>query len=168
MCWSCSTWPAPPTSSKTLKFAKTRERNVGEATRRYSGLFKKWFSEALRKKVAFGRKHLDMSQILQSTFKGSELWDLFNQIPFNYHIYGDQKLDFSNSLLQIGMARIPETQGLIFVSVQPCSTTPFRVPFPLPTPQGRRDSHLRTMPEREIRILRKATLRAWRPLRQTY
>ena len=29
---------------------------------------------------------------------------------------------------------------MIFVSVQPFSTTLFGVPFPLPTPQGRRDS----------------------------
>ncbi len=56
----------------------------------------------------------------------------------------------------------------IFVSVQPSSTTLFRVPFPLPTPQGRWDSQLRTMPEREFRMLRKATPRTWRPLWQTY
>ncbi len=57
--------------------------------------------------------------------------------------------------------------GVIFVSVQPSSTTLFGVPFPLPTPQGRRDSHLRTTPEREFRMLRKATPRTWRPLWQT-
>ena len=57
---------------------------------------------------------------------------------------------------------------MIFVSVQPSSTTLYGVPFPLPTPQGRRDSQLRTMPKREIRMLRKATPRTWRPLRQTY
>ncbi len=56
---------------------------------------------------------------------------------------------------------------LIFVSVQPSSTTLFGVPFPLPTPQGRRDSQLRTMLERDIRILRKATPKTLRPLRQT-
>ena len=43
------------------------------------------------------------------------------------------------------------------VSVQQFSTTLFKVPFTLPTPQGRRDSHLRTVPTREIRMLRKAT-----------
>ncbi len=57
---------------------------------------------------------------------------------------------------------------VIFVSVQPSSTTLFRVPFPLPTSQGRRDSQLRTRPQREIRMLRNATPRTWRPLRQTY
>ncbi len=31
------------------------------------------------------------------------------------------------------------------------------VPVPLPTPQGRRAQQLRTMPKREIRMLRKAT-----------
>ena len=61
-----------------------------------------------------------------------------------------------------------EGEGAIFVSVQPFSTTLFGVPFPLPTPQGRRDSQLRTMPEREIRMLRKATPRTWRPHWQTY
>ncbi len=33
----------------------------------------------------------------------------------------------------------------------------FGMPFPLPTPQGRRDSQFRTMPNREIRMLRDAT-----------
>ena len=56
----------------------------------------------------------------------------------------------------------------IFVSVQPSSTTLYGVPFPLPTPQGRRDSQLRTRPQREIRMLRKATPRTWRPLRQIH
>jgi hypothetical protein len=51
------------------------------------------------------------------------------------------------------------TNREIFVSVQPFSTTLFGVPFPLLTPQGRRDSQLRTMPECEIRMLRKATPR---------
>ncbi len=50
----------------------------------------------------------------------------------------------------------------IFVSVQPFSTTPFGVPFPLPRPRGRWASQLRTMPKREIRMLRKATPRARR------
>jgi hypothetical protein len=58
--------------------------------------------------------------------------------------------------------------ALIFVSVQPSSTTLYGVPFPLPTPQGRRDSHLRTMPKHEFRMLRKATPRTCGPLRQTY
>ncbi len=51
----------------------------------------------------------------------------------------------------------PDRSHEIFVSVPLSSTTLFGVPFPLPTPQGRRDSQLRTMPEREIRMLRKAT-----------
>ncbi len=57
---------------------------------------------------------------------------------------------------------------VIFVSVQPSSTTLFGRPLPLPTPQGRRDSQLRTVPEREIRMLRKATPRTLRLLWQTY
>jgi hypothetical protein len=57
---------------------------------------------------------------------------------------------------------------MTFVSVQPSSTTLFGVAFPLPKPQGRRDSHLRTMPKREIRMLHKATSRTWRPLLQAY
>ncbi len=36
---------------------------------------------------------------------------------------------------------------VIFVSVQPSSTTLFGVPFPLFTPQKRRDSQIRTMPK---------------------
>ncbi len=64
--------------------------------------------------------------------------------------------------------RSENLQRLIFMSVQPSSTTLFGVPFPLPTLQGRRDSQLRTMREREIRMLRKATPRIWRSLRQTY
>jgi hypothetical protein len=40
-------------------------------------------------------------------------------------------------------------------------------PLSLPTPQGRRDSQLGTMPKREIPMLRKATPRTWRSLRQT-
>ena len=44
--------------------------------------------------------------------------------------------------------------GMIFVCVQPYSTTLFGVPFPLPTPQGRWDRHLRDKPETEIRGLR--------------
>jgi hypothetical protein len=39
---------------------------------------------------------------------------------------------------------------VIFDSVQPFFTTLFRLPFPLPTPEGRRDSQFRTMPKREI------------------
>ncbi len=42
----------------------------------------------------------------------------------------------------------------IFVCVQPCLTTLFVVPFPLPTPQGRWDPQLRDKPETEIRGLR--------------
>ncbi len=63
-----------------------------------------------------------------------------------------------------------KTQIFFFVSVQPTSTTLFGVPFPHPgaPPQGRRDSQLRTMPEREIRMVRKATPRTWSPLWQTY
>ncbi len=52
------------------------------------------------------------------------------------------------------------------MSVQPSSTIIFGVPFPLPTPQGRWALQLKTMPEREIQMLRKATPRTWRPLRQ--
>ncbi len=53
---------------------------------------------------------------------------------------------------------------LILVCVQPFSTTLFRGPFPLPTPQGRQDSQLRTtgMPNRGIRTLRKAIPRTRR------
>ncbi len=42
------------------------------------------------------------------------------------------------------------------MSVRLSSTTLFGVPFPLPTPQGRRASRVRTVPEREIRMLRNA------------
>ncbi len=45
---------------------------------------------------------------------------------------------------------LPSMTLKIFVSVQPSSTT---LPFPLPTRQGRRDSQLRTMPKRELRML---------------
>jgi hypothetical protein len=39
---------------------------------------------------------------------------------------------------------------MIFVSVQPSSIALFGVSFPLPTPQGRRDSQLRTMPRARV------------------
>ncbi len=58
--------------------------------------------------------------------------------------------------------------ALDFVCVQPSSTTLFGVPSPRPTPQGRRAQQHRTMPEREIRVLRKATPRTWRLLWQAY
>ncbi len=72
------------------------------------------------------------------------------------------------SIVRYASSRLFMPRAAIFVSVQPTSTTLFGVPFPLPTPQGRRDSHLRTLPKREIRMLRKATPRTWRPLRQIY
>jgi hypothetical protein len=80
------------------------------------------------------------------------------------------KVYFLNRLLKLNLNCIFLFQArllaelMIFVSVQPSPTTLFRVPFPLPTPQGRRDSQLRTMPQREIRTLRKATPMTWRPL----
>ncbi len=50
------------------------------------------------------------------------------------------------------------------VRLQPSSNNLFSESFPLPNSHGRRDSQLGTMPECEIRMLRKAALRTWRPL----
>jgi hypothetical protein len=60
---------------------------------------------------------------------------------------------------------------LIFATVKPFPTTLSGVSFPLPTLEPQwlwTQSQLRTMPKREIGMLRKATPRTRRPLWQTY
>ncbi len=59
------------------------------------------------------------------------------------------------------------SRHMIFVSVQPFSTTLFGVPFPRALPHLKGSGNRISGPC-EIRMLRKATPRTWRPLRQTY
>ncbi len=59
------------------------------------------------------------------------------------------------------ICRCMKSIHLISMSVQPSSITLFRVPFPCPTPQGRRASQLRTTLMHQIVMRHKARSRSW-------